>query len=491
MDAGTGRDARRCGSGRERMPGPTHRGEGERNVATLLNRKGLRQVQWRDGESRRTLSLGRIDAKTAQGIRQHVDRLVTAKHSAGILPKATAEWLADIGSTLHAKLAALGLATHRAESQAAELGVLFDAYIKRRHDLKPRSIANLQQARRSLVGFFGERKDAGKINRAEAKDWERSAKAKLARATVSTHVKKARQVFADAVDRGTVAANPFIKLKAGSQANASRQQYVSVEDIRKVIAACPDAEWKLIFGLARFAGLRTPSESFGLKWPDIDDDGRKMLVRSPKTEHHEGRDVRFVPVCPELQQLLDAYDPRGDGKDHSADRVISQHRISNVATTARKIIERAGLTPWPRLFNNLRASCQTDWTAKLPLHAVCAMIGNSELIAARHYLQVTDSHFAEIAEPDAFGALRVALRGLENASDDSKKEAAKTAGEPLSSQPDYPQGESKKLLLLAGKRIKHHDALRRALRALNEAAPHIRAAEIENLERQIAAVRGC
>ena len=40
-----------------------------------------------------------------------------------------------------------------------------------------------------------------------------------------------------------------------------------------------------------------------------------------------------------------------------------------------------------------------------PLHVVTAWIGNSELVAARHYLQLTDAHFRRaVGEPAAQNA---------------------------------------------------------------------------------------
>jgi integrase len=99
-------------------------------------------------------------------------------------------------------------------------------------------------------------------------------------------------------------------LKAGSQANRDRRHYVTTDDIEKVNAACPDHEWKLFFALARYAGLRTPSETSRLTSNDILwEDPPKMVVSSPKTEHHGGLAQRAVPILPELlPDLRDAYD---------------------------------------------------------------------------------------------------------------------------------------------------------------------------------------
>ena len=57
--------------------------------------------------------------------------------------------------------------------------------------------------------------------------------------------------------------------------------------------------------------------------------------------------------------------------------------------------------PWPKLFQNLRASRETELAAEYPLHVVCAWIGNSALTAQKHYLQVTESDFERAAKSGA------------------------------------------------------------------------------------------
>ena len=63
-----------------------------------------------------------------------------------------------------------------------------------------------------------------------------------------------------------------------------------------------------------------------------------------------------------------------------------------------KIIRRAGLDPWPKLWQNLRASRQTELEEQFPSHVVCQWMGNSQQVARKHYLQVTDEHYAEAVE---------------------------------------------------------------------------------------------
>ena len=54
------------------------------------------------------------------------------------------------------------------------------------------------------------------------------------------------------------------------------------------------------------------------------------------------------------------------------------------------------LTPWPKSFQNLRSSRQTELTARFPLHVVWGWIDNSAPIADKHYLQITDDHYADV-----------------------------------------------------------------------------------------------
>ena len=70
-------------------------------------------------------------------------------------------------------------------------------------------------------------------------------------------------------------------------------------------------------------------------------------------------------------------------------------RNCNLRTTFEKIIKRAGLKKWPRLFHNLRSSRQTELEDQFPSHVVCAWMGNSEKVARKHYLQVTPEHIAK------------------------------------------------------------------------------------------------
>jgi integrase len=425
-------------------------------LTTTTSGRHIVQVQLRG--KRETISLRGFSERQARTIKAHVEHLAAAVESNTAPPLDTARWLADAGDALHAKLARVGLVESRSAREATKLGAYLKAYIVKRSDLKPATIANLRQVESFSVKFFGKDRDLLSINRGDVKDWHRKLMADgYAGPTIAMHVKKMRQVFADAADRKLIEDNPFRAVKAGSMTNTERLVYVPAADIIKVIDACPDPEWRLVFALARFGGLRVPSETRLLRWTDIKWDEHRMSVRSPKTERHKGKALRIVPIAPELMPyLLDAHARAEEGSVH----VIARLRGDNLVTTGRKIIERAGLVPWPRTFQNLRASCETDMAMVLPIHAACAFIGNSEPVARKHYLQVTDEHFNMVSKKSA------APGAAERAGKD-RKDTEHQSENPLKteglSQSDYPQGESNSPAISAESLQEAHVALQQAL----------------------------
>ncbi len=117
-----------------------------------------------------------------------------------------------------------------------------------------------------------------------------------------------------------------------------------------------------------------------------------MTIRSPKTEHHVGKESRIIPIFLELHPyLVEAFERADEGEEY----LITRYRAAtqNLRTTFKKIIHRAGLKPWPKLFQNLRSTRQTELEDHFPSHVVCAWMGNSESVAKKHYLQVTDDHY--------------------------------------------------------------------------------------------------
>ena len=350
---------------------------------------GKKQIQFCCGGKRRSIRVGKMNRRQAEEIRTRVEELLAAGLS-GLVPSDTAAFLIDCPDALHCKLVQVGLAQPR---QSANLKNFIETYIHGRANLKKSSVTVLGHAKRNLIEYFGEDKLLRDITSGDADLWrENLVKFKLAEATIGKRCRVAKQFFNAALRQKLIGSNPFKDLKAAIRSNPKRVHFITKDDATRIFAACPDAQWRLIFALSRYGGFRCPSEHLALTWENINWSDNKMTVLSPKTEHHEGKESRIVPIFPEiLPYLREVFEQANPGTLH----VITRYRDStqNLRTLFAKIIQRAGLKPWPKLFHNLRASRQTELAGNFPSHVICGWIGNSEAVAREHYLQITEDHF--------------------------------------------------------------------------------------------------
>jgi integrase len=247
---------------------------------------GHRTIQFVAGDGkRRSIRLGKVTQRQAEAVKLRVEALNAALISKCPLDGDTASWVAGIGDDLAAKLAAVGLIPERA---SALLSDFLDAYIKRRTDIKPRTRINLEACRAQLVEFFGKDRSLKNITPGDADAWLLWLRERYANGTAGRTVKRAKQFFRSAVRSRLLPSNPFEDVKPPSQVNDSRKSFVSRETTRRMLDACPDAEWRLIVALCRFGGVRCPSELLPLRWSEVNWEQGRFLVHSPKTEHHEG-----------------------------------------------------------------------------------------------------------------------------------------------------------------------------------------------------------
>jgi integrase len=368
-------------------------------MASLTNDGGNSwRIQFGNGADRKTVRYRGTSAH-AERFRDRLAKLALAKAN-GETPDADAQkWLSELPDAMHARLATVDLVKPRQPVGATTLGPFIDAYVAARTDIKPNTQICLKQARRNLVAFFGESKPLARITEGDAEEYWRYLNGKVSVNTARRLSGRAKQFFRFAVRKGIISTNPFAEIESHVRSNPERRFFITREMASKVTGACPDAEWRLLFALSRWGGLRCPSEHLALKWVDVDWDKGRIRVPSPKTEHIEGRAHRMIPMFPELRgPLLEVFEQAEAGTEY----VITRYRAknSNLRTQLKRIIDGAKLDPWPKLFHNLRSSRQTELTETFPAHVVCAWLGNTEDVARDHYLQVTDSHFERAAKAE-------------------------------------------------------------------------------------------
>ncbi len=363
-------------------------------MASISNDPTGRRLLFSFSGKRHTIRLGAVTAKLAEAIKLRVERIIEARSANLPLDGETATWLSGIGDELAAKLAGAGLIPAREKAVAATLGAFLSDFIEKRAEEKPNTLKNLRQAGKNLVGHFGADQPLGTITPGMADDWLLYLRSEgFARASIGRAVKYARQFLSAANRAGLVKANPFESLKAPGESNLDRLHFIDHATSMRVLDACPDDRWRLIFALCRWGGLRCPSELALLTGADLDWGRGRFKVHAPKCEHHEGNGERFVPIFPELRPWLPS-PVRGEGAGLLLPDLESNQALSKAF---KAILRRAGIEPWPKPFQNLRSTRETELSATYPLHVVCAWIGNTARVAVRHYLQLTDDDFARAA----------------------------------------------------------------------------------------------
>jgi len=370
-------------------------------ASVVTERGGRRLIQLSPSEhpQRPKIRLGKVTKREAASALVHVENLCRAKRTGAGFPPATADWLADLPVRLRGRLEQFGLVEPQVRRECPTLAEWVRRYIEGRSDVKDATATVYGHTRRNLLAFFGKDRRLDEITPGDADAFRVHLKTHegLADNTVRRRLGIAKQFFRAAVRLRLIGDNPFDGQSTLVRENPKRLYFISHEETQAVLDACPDAEWRLIFGLCRYGGLRCPTEVLRLRWGDVDWDRMRFTVHASKTEHHADGGVRQTPIFPELAPLLqEAFDRAEPGTEH----VITRYRNTNanLRTQLTRIIKGAGLTPWPKLFQNLRSTRETELTQQFPVHVVCKWIGNSPQVANRHYLQVTEEHFAQAVQ---------------------------------------------------------------------------------------------
>ena len=272
-----------------------------------------------------------------------------------------------------------------------------DWYLRSRTDIQPQSKLHYEAAGRELIRFFGGSARIDHISSLDAetfRTWMKTVRG-LAEVTVSMNCRRAKQFFRAAVNQEALAENPFEDIPCTAVANPRRLYFVTREEAKAVLEVIPNAEWRLVFALCRYGGLRCRSEATKLKWENIDWARSRLTVHGTKVQRHDGG-VRQVPIFPELLPYLQAVYQQA--KDPEYVFTGSRRSGKNPSSYLRYQVIRAGLKPWPRITQNLRSTRETELADDYPLHVVAAWMGHSRRVATKHYLQITESHYERAAK---------------------------------------------------------------------------------------------
>jgi hypothetical protein len=208
-------------------------------ASVIRDKNGRKRIGFTAGDgSRKTLRLGKATLRQAEAVKVKVEQLVMASTGiTGVIDDETAKWLTGLGEIMYDKLAALGLV---AERHSAKLGDFVTAYIQERNDVKSGTATFYGHTRRNLTDFLGEDKPLREITPGDADQWRLYLLGQgLAENTVRRCCGMAKQFLRAAVRRGLMSSNPFEDLKAAVKGNTKRLYFISREEAKQVLEACP------------------------------------------------------------------------------------------------------------------------------------------------------------------------------------------------------------------------------------------------------------
>ena len=360
------------------------------------------KLNFNHGGKRRVLRCRAVTTrKQWDHIASNVQSLLASHASGSPIEQQAAKWLRSLpDGGIYAYLCGLGLAPERARDRP------FVEWVKSYYEQQAERV-NASEGTKKVWGralthalrFFGKRL-LSSITDADAQAFRvyllscagRRDKQKLAEATVRKMCSVLSQACGEAIYAGVLGTNPFHRVPKAVGANPNDNEYIDMATVRRVMEATPSEEMRLLVGLSRWAGLRVPSETRGLRWDDVIWSERVLHVKSPKTAK-QGKPTRRVSICADLFEMLTR--AFADAPDHAVFLLPTMRLHSNPCTPLSRAIRAAGLTPWMNPFHNLRKACVTDaHRARMTLPDAAEMFGHTVSVMLKHYVRASrEGHY--------------------------------------------------------------------------------------------------
>jgi len=365
--------------------------------------------------------------KEAEFVKEKLEELLAAPQLGGVSLQ-TQLWLKKTWQnkrSFYEKLVEAGLAEPRVE--CGTLGELIEHYVKfpiNGRTPKARTSRNRSVAVNMLVRFLANQRPGNyKANEKElqkvlakradfitpllANQVYTFMQSTYQIGTWGRRIKHLKGLFDDGIRLGWFEENPFKNCRGSSETSRSRDFYITPELAKQVLQACPDARMRLIFSFGRWGGLRIPSEIFFMKWEDIQPDRITINIpkKTGKAQQEQGEfATRFIPNFPEIRRAVEAY--RQEREKLTGEKIPGTAKVfpdlkgsESCAALLRKqladILTRAGLPVWPKLFNNLRATRDTELQKMgFPIGTVCEWLGHTQAVSRKYYFQVPDFDYS-------------------------------------------------------------------------------------------------
>ncbi|QDV22880.1 tyrosine-type recombinase/integrase [Aureliella helgolandensis] len=345
----------------------------------------LRVYDPTDSDRRHSVWLGEMPAREAEKIRRHVEAVVESQKLATPMPGETLRWLSKIDDRLRRKLAPL-LGAARTLRQAVAAYLL---EVARQH--KRSTVEAYADTLRQLCDSFGHVQMRA-LSAEVLDDWLGGLNT-----TPNTRAKHAKQLktFLRWARRQRWVDD--LEIRSSSAIGVGKKSFIEVGAFDSLLSHFHDPEMRAALALARWTGMRVPSELLTLQRSHIDWESLRITIVDSKRSKRAARAppvLRETPMFPELVPLLEAVWPLGE---HPTDPLLPGIVAMGGRTFAKRCRaarDSLGLC-WPRLFTSLRATRRTELIARFDASTVSEWIGHSPEVSRRNYTVVADETWRE------------------------------------------------------------------------------------------------
>jgi integrase len=209
----------------------------------------------------------------------------------------------------------------------------------------------------------------------------------LAPATVNKYVRTLKCVLQKAVSRNYLKANPLEEIRHLKEPEVTHRT-LSVHEIEKILAACPNLRWSAFLMLALTTGMRKGELQF-LEWSDIDFERGVVNVRCKDDHRTKNARNRVVPLRREAAEMLIGLRHQTTGRWVFQSRNGTQWRC-NLNLMLKRLLKRAGVAHCT--FHDMRRTVASELQKQgYSVEVARRLLGHSSVVTTqRWYTEVGD-----------------------------------------------------------------------------------------------------
>ncbi len=386
---------------------------------------------------RAKVSIGRRTLRSANAIAENVTEIERAIASGVVPPKGATATIESLPCKISNRFRKLGIIGEQLAVPSMSIQDLIDAYMELwgngvTQSTRTHAIDRLNR----FVEFCdksGVRLSSG-ITDALLVRYRASLMAGSKPSTVRVTMKRCKHMLKTVHQAGLMATWVGKDVESATSSERVRTVNIAKDWFPALLGVIRDPESMITVALARYAGIRVPSEIEHLRWSDITTSTKTwhVYIQNVKTDKHLPR-MRKVPIFGELRKLLDAHHVNryGFGIDDNppaSDYIVDNDKMRTTEGGLTKYLDHGAWDRWrelwakrevegtgfyvgiqtqpildsepyrmgdriPRFFQACRASFINDMLDRsVPIGVLASISGHSIQVLAKHYAQVNAAH---------------------------------------------------------------------------------------------------